>query len=124
MSERQRVLLIDDEPMMHRLVVRALRDLEVLPLASAREALALLAAGEHFDAILCDLNMPEMNGVQFYEGLLRISPAAAERTMFFTGGARDAATARFIGQRPDRVLEKPVEIKHLRVAVAAVLARP
>jgi two-component system, NtrC family, sensor kinase len=79
MNGRPRVLVIDDEPVMHRVMVRALRDYEVIVQADAREALALLAAGNAFDAILCDLNMPGMNGMQFQAAL---TPAQADRLLF------------------------------------------
>jgi CheY-like chemotaxis protein len=118
MALRARVLIVDDEPMMLRLMGRALQDHETVVTHDAREALAMLAGGERFDVILCDLNMPEMDGMQFHAAL---TPAQAERTLFVTGGALSPESQQFIQRVGARALAKPVELKQLRAAVAAVL---
>ncbi len=117
-SRRARVLVIDDEPMMRRLVLHSLCDHEVVLKGDAREALALLAAGESFDVILCDLNMPGMNGMEFHAAL---TPLQAKRVLFVTGGALADPAEQFLKQAAVRVLTKPVEVGQLRAAVAAVL---
>lgn len=121
MSRRARVLIIEDEPVMQRLMARALLQYEVLVKGDAREALALLAAGESFDVILCDLNLPGMNGMQLHAALTK---AQADRMVFVTGGALNDATQRFLDQIATRVLTKPVDVKQLRATVTAVLEQP
>ena len=60
-NKRGRVMIIDDESALVRLVERVLgTHHEVVGFSGARRALAVLATGEHFDAILCDLMMPEI----------------------------------------------------------------
>ncbi len=120
MNRRARVLIIDDEPVMQRLMVRALRDHETVVKDDAREALALLAGGEQFDLILCDLNLPGMNGMQFQAAL---TPAQADRLLFVTGGALTDESRQFLSRTGVRVLTKPVEMKQLRAAVTAMLER-
>ena len=63
------ILVVDDEPHLHRRQADARREHEVTALTTVREALALSRGGERFDVILCDLMMPEMTGVDFYKGL-------------------------------------------------------
>ncbi len=104
--------------MMRRLVLHSLCDHEVVLKGDAREALALLAAGESFDVILCDLNMPGMNGMEFHAAL---TPLQAKRVLFVTGGALADPAEQFLKQAAVRVLTKPVEVGQLRAAVAAVL---
>ncbi len=118
MSRRARVLIIDDEPVMQRLMVRALQDHEVVVEDDARQALALLAAGASFDVIFCDLNLPGMNGMDFHAALTK---AQADRIVFVTGGALSDAAQRFLDEMAARVLTKPVDVKRLRAAVTAVL---
>ena len=120
MSRQPRVLVIDDEPVMQRLIVRALRNHEVVVTGDAREALALVAASHAFDVILCDLNMPGMSGMEFHAAL---TPAQADRTLFLTGGALTDASQLFLKQAGVRVLTKPVDMKQLRAAVADLLER-
>jgi CheY-like chemotaxis protein len=118
-----RVLVIDDEAVMHRLMTRALRGYEVVALDDARQALALLAAGEQFQVIICDLNMPGMSGVAFHKALSAIPPRAADEMLFFTGGAVSDEAALFLQKVRGRVLQKPVEVSRLRAAVEEILGK-
>src|SRR5690606_29490572 len=69
-GRRGRVLVIDDEVMIGNAIGRALRgDHDVTSLTSASEALARIRGGERFDAIICDLMMPVMTGMEFHEGV-------------------------------------------------------
>ena len=62
----ERVLVVDDEPAMRDMLRRVLEKAgyRVTEAAGGKEALALLR--EHaFDAVLCDIRMPEMDGQEF-----------------------------------------------------------
>lgn len=76
-----KILIIDDEPFSLRLLTRQLARLgftEVLCHERAQDALALLeAGGAQPELILCDLQMPEMDGVEFLRHLARIGYAGA-----------------------------------------------
>jgi PAS domain S-box-containing protein len=65
-----RVLVIDDEHAVGRSIALLLSpEYDVTCVTRAKEALAKLTAGERFDAIVCDLMMPEMTGIDFYQHL-------------------------------------------------------
>jgi EAL domain-containing protein (putative c-di-GMP-specific phosphodiesterase class I)/CheY-like chemotaxis protein len=76
-----KTLLVDDEPFALKLLVRLLDNLgvtEVDSRDSAREALALLESGNTVvELVFCDLQMPEMDGVEFMRHLARIGYAGA-----------------------------------------------
>lgn len=63
------VLVIDDSSVMRKMITRALRqcDLDATVAAEAGNGLEGLEAlgGQAFDLVLCDWNMPEMDGLQF-----------------------------------------------------------
>jgi two-component system chemotaxis response regulator CheY len=64
------VLLIDDSAVMRKVLTRALRQggLDIGEIAEAgdgMEALEALEQGKAIDIILCDWNMPNMNGLDF-----------------------------------------------------------
>jgi PAS domain S-box-containing protein len=123
-ERRERVLVIDDEPMIGVMIRRLLAaHCDVLPLTSAREALRRLAAQERYDAILCDLMMPRMNGIEFFTELSAVSPEMARRTGFLTGGAVTAQARRFLQEHAERTLEKPVELGKLRAFVKTLASR-
>jgi len=71
-----KILLVDDEPFALKLLARQLANLgfvDVVPHEHAADALALLEFGnEAFGLILCDLQMPGMDGVEFIRQLVRI----------------------------------------------------
>jgi CheY-like chemotaxis protein len=119
---RARILAIDDEEMMLRLIQRVLRDHEVTCLRSAREALSRLAAGEKYDLILSDMMMPAMTGKEFFEVLTEQDPAMARKIVFLSGGAITNAVDEFLGSVPNACLAKPVEVAKLREAVRQLLS--
>jgi two-component system chemotaxis sensor kinase CheA len=63
-SVRRRVLLIDDAPFFRNMLAPVLKaaGYAVTSAASAQEALILLQAGQGFDVILTDIEMPGMSG--------------------------------------------------------------
>lgn len=68
-----RALIVDDSSVMRKIVERSLRqagiDLaEVKEAGNGAEALGLLQEGT-FDLILCDINMPVMDGLEFVRQL-------------------------------------------------------
>lgn len=66
-----RVLVLDDDLFSRKLLVDAMavRGFRVHGMAQARDALSEVLGGEAPHAILCDLAMPEMDGIQFIEAL-------------------------------------------------------
>ena len=85
---RRRILAIDDEALLLKAYRRMLGDMhDVQTAVGAQEALRVLANDRQFDAILCDLQMPDVSGAELY-GTVRLRyPALAERFIFVTGGA-------------------------------------
>jgi len=66
---RNRVLLVDDSPFFRNLLTPLLSvaGFDVTTVESANEALTLCDAGEDFDVIVSDIEMPGMNGFEFAE---------------------------------------------------------
>jgi two-component system NtrC family sensor kinase len=120
---RRRLLLIDDEPAVGTSVRRLLQDMhEVHAVQDAREALHLLQRGERYDAILCDMVMPGMSGVDFLRELEQREPGLARRTGLMSGGAFSTQAKEFVATRSSELLEKPFEPERLRTFVERLLA--
>ncbi len=119
-ASRPRVLVVDDEPLLCASLYRVLsRDFDVVPHTSARHALSLVRAGEHFDAVLCDLMMPEMSGIAFHEELALLRPALAAQLVFLTGGAFTPAARDFLERVPNPRVQKPFDPAELVTLVGA-----
>jgi CheY-like chemotaxis protein len=119
-----RVLVVDDDAAVGRAIQRVLRPLAVTFAQSAAGALARVAAGGRFQAIVCDVHMPAMTGMQFQREVRRIAPDLAERIVFVTGGAQTPEAAAFVASTASPCLAKPFESGELRAAVAAMARRP
>lgn len=112
---RGRVLVIDDEPMIGRVIRNCLKkDHDVIVVQRASEALERLENGETFDMVLCDVVMPDLTGPEFYAQVEDRWPEIAARLVFMTGGAFTPATTDFMERVPTRVLSKPFKVEGLR----------
>jgi PAS domain S-box-containing protein len=112
---QRRVLVVDDDPLVLRSLTRVLaRDFEVASARNGREALDLVRAGGTFDAMLCDLMMPELSGIELHELLVQDDPELAKRTVFLTGGAFSGRAQSFLDAVGQPHVEKPVDFKIVR----------
>ena len=119
---RGRVLVIDDEPAVGRVVGRVLeRDHDVSVVCDAADALARIAAGESFDVVLCDLMMPGITGQEFFRVLSQRNADLARRVVFLTGGAVTPHTDEFLRTTPNVTLLKPFAPCELRRLVVEYL---
>ena len=121
-----RVMLLDDEPFMLKLIGRLLENLGYAALSShtnGREALVALAGPSGPpDLILLDLNMPEMDGIEFvrhlveqhYAGSLVLISGEDERMLAAASTLVQAHKIEVLGH-----LRKPVS----PAALAALLAK-
>ena len=121
---RGRLLIVDDDEKVGEALACLLRaDHDVEVSVEPRAIAERLLAGERFDAILCDLMMPGMTGMELHAIVVREVPDQAERFVFVTGGAFTPAATDFVGRVSNTVLEKPTISRALNAAVAAQLRR-
>jgi len=118
-----RVLVVDDDAAVGLAIREALKPLQVTFAQSAAGALARVAAGGKFEAIVCDVNMPGMSGLHFHSEVARIAPDLADRIVFVTGGASPDAAA-LLRRMPNACVPKPFTREALRSAVSAAALRP
>lgn len=119
-----RVLVIDDEPMIGRAVQLMLDGVhDVTTMVSARDALARIERDGPWDAIVCDLMMPEMTGMDLHAAIAEKTPRLAERFVFLTGGAFTPRARAFLERSSNPLLEKPFETEALLEAIAVAMRR-
>ncbi|HYS79079.1 MAG TPA: ATP-binding protein [Anaeromyxobacteraceae bacterium] len=119
---RVRVLVVDDEPMVARAIARTLSAHDVTVLHSGAAALERLRQDAGYDVVLCDLMMPEVNGMDLHERLLLEAPATSERLVFMTGGAFTSQAREFLARVPNARVDKPFEPAALRALVDGLVA--
>lgn len=118
-----RILVIDDEPDVADLNAEILTrgGFRADVVYSARDALETLDA-TRYDAVLSDLNMPDIDGRGLYDGIVRLRPELAERTGFLTGDTMGRASQSFLGEVKRPYIEKPVSPKELRAFVSKLVS--
>ncbi|MBK9037069.1 MAG: response regulator [Myxococcales bacterium] len=122
---RHRVLIIDDEPVVRRVVANMLADQGFAVVeASGGQAGIDHALAAEFDAIVCDLMMPGRDGVAVHDELTRRRPALATRMVFITGGAVSPRTRAFVDRADVNVLPKPFSVDELVATLARLIATP
>jgi CheY-like chemotaxis protein len=110
--ELRRILVVDDDPSVLRVVTRMLKRMGFEVVATTRpiEALERLTDGRSaFAAVLTDVDMPELRGPEL---LRSMSAAGVELPAILMSGRLDDGS---IGHR---LLEKPFGDAELRVALA------
>jgi two-component system NtrC family sensor kinase len=124
MIRKPRLLIIDDEPLVIKMLTRLLRrSYEVTATTSAVEGLRL-ASDEPWDAILCDVMLPELSGPQLLRRLESEGKPVATKMGFMTGGAFGAETVSFLdGLGRDGWLAKPFNAAQVEAFVARLVER-
>ena len=118
------VLVAEDHAFQRRMIVRMLRSLgirEVLEAADGKQALALIQGGARVDLVVCDLDMPEMDGMEFIRHLgeanspvaVIISSAKEQSLLASVEKMALAYNVRLLG-----VIEKPVTLNLLNDLIA------
>jgi CheY-like chemotaxis protein len=118
-ANRGRVLVIDDELAIGRAIRRILdAEHDVTIESDARAALDRLEH-ETYDVVFCDLMMPNMSGMDFFDEVSARTPELAERIVFLTGGAFSPRSEDFLRQSTNVCLTKPFS----REAVSSAVRR-
>ena len=115
------VLIVEDDETGARSLSRILRPNEVTIAHNGRQALDAIRAGKRFDAILCDLMMPEMTGMDLHRELARERPDLLPQMIFMTGGAFTPAAREFLERIPNECIEKPCEPRMIVAIVQRIM---
>jgi two-component system NtrC family sensor kinase len=116
-----RVLLVDDEPGILRVVGRFLRrcGYDVAEAESGIAAVAAIEAGR-FDAVVSDLRMPEFSGEDLFRLIGREHPDLVSRFVFTSGDTLRRETLEFLEGAGCPYLQKPYELTDLVRVLAAL----
>lgn len=113
-----RILLAEDEAAMRTYLQRALENAgyEVAAVDRGTKALPLIEQ-QHFDLLLSDIVMPEMDGIELAQRCAAISPQT--KVVFITGFAAVALKASREAPQ-SKVLSKPFHLRDLVLEVERI----
>jgi CheY-like chemotaxis protein len=77
-----------------------------------------------FDFILCDVKMPGMDGVTFYQQLKGTGSPYLEKVIFITGDTVDHEIQEFLKSISNPLLDKPFGLDDLKEAIRRLILKP
>jgi PAS domain S-box-containing protein len=118
------VLVVDDEAAVRDMLSEILRDAghSVVTAVSGRDALARLGVA-HYDVILTDIRMPELDGRDLYREIEARWPERAARVVFLTGDTLSSTSRNIAAESGCPVMEKPFQPHEVRRVVTEVALR-
>lgn len=116
----EKILVVDDEDMITMALQAILEgEGEVDSARNGEDGLKKLA-GQDYGAILTDIDMPVLNGVEFYKKAVQIYPELKDRFLFFVGEG-DNEYIKFFKENKLRYLPKPSDVAVIKKAVDDIL---
>jgi CheY-like chemotaxis protein len=110
-SGRARILVVDDEPLLGQTLSFMLEENhDVVVAHGGGAALEMLATDARFDLVLCDLDMPGVNGQTVHAALAAKHPELVRRFVLMTGGACAGWAEDFLAGYGGARLEKPFTV--------------
>ncbi len=121
-----RALIVDDSSVMRKIVERSLRqagiDLnQVIEAGNGAEALAVLQE-QQVDLILCDINMPVMDGLEFIKQLREVEKAKAVPVIMITTEGSEAHVVQALSCGARGYIRKPFTPEQVKTQVIPALA--
>ncbi len=121
-----RALIVDDSSVMRKIVERSLRQAgvelsKVLEAGNGAEALAVLAENQ-VDLILCDINMPVMDGLEFVKSLSGVANAKDAPVVMITTEGSESHVVQALSSGAKGYIRKPFTPDQVRERVIPLLA--
>jgi two-component system chemotaxis response regulator CheY len=118
-------LIVDDSSVMRKIVERSLRqaglDLcKVFEAGNGAEALSVLQ-GDKVDLILCDINMPVMDGLEFVKQLAGVENAKGTPVVMITTEGSEAHVVQALSAGARGYIRKPFTPEQVKEQVIPVL---
>ena len=121
-----RALIVDDSSVMRKIVERSLRqagiDLtQVLEAGNGAEALDVLKKSP-VDLVLCDINMPVMDGLEFIQQLSTVENARGVPVVMITTEGSEAHVVQALSAGARGYIRKPFTADQVKEQIIPILA--
>ena len=121
-----RALIVDDSSVMRKIVERSLRQAglslsQVLEAGNGAEALAAVQNNQ-VDLILCDINMPVMDGLEFVKQLSAVNNAKGVTVVMITTEGSEGHVVQALSAGARGYIRKPFPPDQVKEHVLPILA--
>jgi two-component system chemotaxis response regulator CheY len=122
-----RTLIVDDSSVMRKIVERSLRQAgleisQVFEAANGAEAILVLNTNNKVDLILCDINMPVMDGLEFVKRLAGVENAKGVPVVMITTEGSEGHVVQALSAGARGYIRKPFTPDQMKSQVLPVLA--
>ena len=125
-----RVLVVDDEPFLRQLVERILYELGITQVTAATDGFDALSKFSptlvNFDLVICDLEMPNMDGYEFVRRLRAKTelPDSNVPVLIVTGHSEEDSVQRAVDTGIHGYLVKPISKQALEKRIISAVTSP
>jgi len=119
----KKILIVDDHEPIVELMTAVLEGEGTVTTARNGQEGYELVAKEYYDVIVTDIDMPVMDGIDFYKKAVAFDRNLRERFLFFSS-TYDDEHLRFLKENNLRLLKKPADIHDIRKTVRAIFSMP
>jgi len=123
MENEKSILIVDDEPNIRRVLeaVFAKEKYQVFTAENGRKALEIISTEPHLNVVLCDLIMPDMNGIEVLKEALQINPRLSLVMITAHGTIKTAVDAMKLGAFD--YITKPFDMDEIKLVAKNALER-
>jgi two-component system chemotaxis response regulator CheY len=114
----RKVLVVDDSKLMHKMYEVMLRQYALVYASDGRQALDRLRDHEDIDLVLLDINMPNMNGLEFLAELRADGSRALLPVVIISTEGRDEDTVRGMEAGATAYIKKPFHSEEILEVIA------
>jgi two-component system chemotaxis response regulator CheY len=111
--EPNKILIVDDSKLMHKMFEVMLRQYAMVNANDGREALQILGENDDVDLVLLDINMPNMNGIEFLEEIRSTGQLDGLTVIIISTEGSEEDTARGLEAGATAYIKKPFRTDEL-----------
>jgi two-component system chemotaxis response regulator CheY len=114
----RKVLVVDDSKLMHKMYEVMLRQYSLVYASDGRQALDRLQEHADIDLVLLDINMPNMNGLEFLAQLRADGSRANLPVIVISTEGREEDTNRGLEAGATAYIKKPFQTEEILAVIA------
>ena len=115
----EKIVIIDDDPRIHKSIKLGLPEYEIIDFSNGEEALAYLKKPNEIQLVLLDVMMPRMNGLDVLVEIKKVKKDMG--VIILTGFGSKDVLLDALRNRADDFIEKPIQMPELREKIRLVL---
>ena len=121
---RPKILLVDDNAINRKVASEILKkaNCDVIMADSGKKAIEIYSEDQHFDAILMDIQMPEMDGLETTEKLRETFGKKLPKIVAMTAYSMPNDREKFLSQGMDDYLSKPIRANALIKKIGTIIS--